>query len=564
MKHAILIPFALCAWLVLCVTSTSAQSVALFDELAPLYPDSDPAEGAPEITLHVPRGSSASVHVLLTGLAEGAPIDALAPDSPAAPAIARLRDVPVEENTGLESRTEDFDRRTNPHVIRRAPFRTYDAIEPTTTPVRARGETEALRLTWRFGPDAAPGTFEIPLAIRVTSPDAERFEQTLRVRLIVHEATVPPAGADTVGFTNWINLGNIARYHNLEPWSEPYWNMLAQYAELIHDARQNTFLIPWGAVFHVEGTEDRLLGAKQMVLDTDRLERLVSLFTDAGMHTIEMGHPLGRKGGEWSATTFVVNQTGEDIRSAEGEAQLRDAFQQLSKAVDQHGWRDRWVQHLADEPIDANADAYRRAAEITREALDVPIFEATMTRSLAQAVDIWCPQVQNWQRAQSFFDERQAAGDRVWVYTCLIPGGPWCNRLLDMEHLRQVWIGWMIAEHDLDGYLHWGLNAWRSDPFEQSVHIHTSERNPRNKLPAGDTHAIYPGETGPLSSLRLEAQRIGLEDAELIRTLRAHNPAAATTIVESVVRGFDDYSTDIAAYRDARRRLLEASDALSR
>ena len=36
--------------------------------------------------------------------------------------ISRLHSVPVEENTGLGSRTEQFEGVTNPHVVRRAPF----------------------------------------------------------------------------------------------------------------------------------------------------------------------------------------------------------------------------------------------------------------------------------------------------------------------------------------------------------------------------------------------------------------------------------------------------------
>jgi len=92
----------------------------------------------------------------------------------------------------------------------------------------------------------------------------------------------------------------------------------------------------------------------------------------------------------------------------------------------------------------------------------VKIFEATMSLSLVGAVDHWCPQVQEYQKHRDFFEQRKKAGDAVWVYTCLAPGGPWLNRLLDQERLRQVYLGWALAKYDLAGFLHWGFNHYRS------------------------------------------------------------------------------------------------------
>ena len=62
----------------------------------------------------------------------------------------------------------------------------------------------------------------------------------------------------------------------------------------------------------------------------------------------------------------------------------------------------------------------------------------------------------------------------------------------------------------LDGFLHWGLNQYHADPFAQSVVDHTAAPGTENRLPAGDTHVLYPGPDGPWSSVRFEAHRIGL------------------------------------------------------
>jgi hypothetical protein len=171
-------------------------------------------------------------------------------------------------------------------------------------------------------------------------------------------------------------------------------------------------------------------------------------------------------------------------------------------------------------------------------------------------VDYWCPQVQEYQSHRDFFDGRNKAGGAVWVYTCLAPGGPWLNRLLDQERLRPVYLGWALVKYDLAGFLHWGLNHYRpgTDPFDQSVVPHGE--GPPNFLPAGDSHIVYPGKEGPLSGQRFEAQRVGLEDAELLRLTKAADATHAQSIIRQVFRSFDEYETDVKAYRAAKRELL--------
>ena len=47
--------------------------------------------------------------------------------------FSEVLDVPVEQNTGLDSRTERFKGNINPYVIRRAPFRIFEIIKPLSS-----------------------------------------------------------------------------------------------------------------------------------------------------------------------------------------------------------------------------------------------------------------------------------------------------------------------------------------------------------------------------------------------------------------------------------------------
>ncbi|MBA4388704.1 MAG: hypothetical protein C0404_12035 [Verrucomicrobia bacterium] len=69
--------------------------------------------------------------------------------------------------------------------------------------------------------------------------------------------------------------------------------------------------------------------------------------------------------------------------------------------------------------------------------------------------------------------------------------------------------------------------------------------------------AVYPGEGGPRSGVRFEAQREGSEDFELLRMLERTKPRQAATMVRSVTNGFGSYTKDLRVFRAARRKLLK-------
>jgi hypothetical protein len=519
----------------------------LRDSLENLYPDSPARAAGRGLRLDVARGGTAAVHVLLNALPKSAPLKAslLSQNGRAVSADwFRLLDVPVEVNTGPGAFVEK-EGEPNPYVVRRAPFRTYDAMQPVRGSVKADSDTLALRMHLPIPADSRPGRRDIVVRIR-----CRREQLDLPLVIHVHPPVVPPAGSSSFPYTNWFSYDIIAQRHNLTLWSEAYWHMLRRYARLMARARQNVFWIPLDKVFTFKGG--------RLVLNADRLRRIVKTFTGEGLHWIEGGHFGGRTTSEWTCPTFCVGLADKVIAtSPEGNAAIAAMGRQLMAEIERNGWRGRWIQHIADEPIRENADSYRIFAGMVRKYMPgVPILDATMHEFLVGSVDIWCPQVQEYEKHREHFERQKALGDKVWFYTCCSPGGPWLNRLLDQELLRPALFGWNAALHGLDGFLHWGLNhyAAKQDPFRQSVVEHTDN----NRLPAGDTHIVYPGRDGPWSSLRLEAQREGFEDYEFLSRLKAKSPQTARRILKLAIRRADDYVKDVAAFRAARRALLAA------
>ncbi len=519
----------------------------LRDSLEFLYPDSKiDQRPCRNMSIDVARRGFISVHILLNALKVGANIrlSLLCRGKKVRQAKwFRLVDVPVEENTGTVNFTERSDNKKNRHVIRRAPFRVYDPMEPISSRYRALAPTMVFRLQLPLAADDRPGQRDY--IIEVCSGQ-EKVEMKLKV--MVHKAVIPPAGAKSFCYTNWFELQNIAKHHRVKMWSEAHWRMIRQYADLMVHGRQNTFMLGQHNIFKKTN--------QGQVLDQQRLHRLVKLFSQAGMHYIEGGHLATRN--DWEDKRFVLGKKGILATSPEGDLAISHIGKQLMREITANNWQDRWIQHVADEPWGESCKDYRILAGIVRKYMPgIPLLDALMDPALSGSVDIWCPQIKDFQEQRAHFDSVRKVGDKVWFYTCCTPGGKWLNRLLDMELLRPALLGWGAALFRLDGFLHWGLN-WHGDkPFDQSVVVRA---NSNNCFPAGDSHVVFPGKGGPWSSLRFEAHREGLEDYQLLHQLQAKNPRTADKITCRAIRAFDDYTRDVKVFRAARKALLKASE----
>lgn len=532
----------------------SALQVSFVDELADLFPDSKcPAPSLVNNALDVPRGGIAGFHILLNSLQKGQELSFTVTHSGRTVPLAkwyRLIDVPVEKNTGLKERLGT----DNPYVIRKAPFRVFDALREIKSPLKIKAATTALRLEIPVTVTEEPGTRRFDITLKTANQT-----KNLTLDLNIHKAVLPNVGKDTIRFTNWFNLDRIASHHNLELFSAQYWDMLDKYAQLMARSRQNTFWVPLSAVFEKQDDGTYLL-------NRPRLRRFVQLFTNAGLYYIEGGHVATRTKGEWLSKSFsIMDANGPIATSQEGDRLLQKICKQLMEEIEANGWQNRWIQHVTDEPVESNAVQYRIIAGMVRKYMpNLPILDANMETTMAGielygAQDIWCPKANSYEQYRQAYDEMKSRGDRVWFYTCLDPRGPFLNRFMDYERMRPMLMGWAAILYDLDGFLHWGLNWYpfeppkpdSADPFSPTI---------EGDLPPGDTHVVYPAPDGPLSSTRLEAHRIGFEDYELLKMLKAKDPQRTRTVINKVIRSFSDYTKEPKIYRAARRELLKALD----
>lgn len=522
-----------CVSLAFAAVAGGPQAV-LTDPLEWLYPDSRVETARPLAETDVPANGVAEANVLLNGLKAGEPVR-FSCDVPGGEWFL-CHDVPVEKNTGPNGSVETV-AVTNAFVTRDAPFRVYDALEPLTgDAVPVKGSTAALR--FRLRKFAAMGANRVTLTV---SQGAFRAELPFAVN--VHAVTVPSVGKTSFKYTNWMNYNAMATNHGLEPWSEAHWKMIERYVALAVYGRQNMVQV---RVFH-DGWR----------IDEEKTARFVAMLDKLGVAWLEGPHLCRFSGGNWHDKSFSPHGCTNLSTSAVGAAHLGKMATLLAALVEKRGWKDRWYQHVADEPADHNVKEYRMTCSIVRKYMPgFRLFDAVETPDMAGALDAYCPKNYAYETRQAEFDAlRTRNGDELWCYTCCYPGGKWMNRLLDNEVLRPVLLPWGCLLFGLDGYLHWGYNQFdrTNDPLRVGI---AEDAHIDVRLPPGDRNIVYAGPDGPWPSVRLEAMRQGFEDLELLKLLVRRNKAAADALVKSIVRGFGDYTLDPAAYRVARRALL--------
>lgn len=426
-------------------------------------------------------------------------------------------------------------------LVRLAPADFPDELLDATSIDIPAGQCQPVLLRLATPANATPGIYSGAVHVEVGWGDFE-----LPVRLEVLPIDFPEKTRLLV--TNWFGTGEIARHHGVEEWSDEHWAWLRVYARAMADHHQNVVLTSIGLV-DVIAEDDGTYS-----YDFTRFDRWVELFDSEGMAArIELSHLGSRKTGEWECPEFVFSPRPATRRSdgSATEVPVPEFVHALQEHLRERGWLERAMLHIADEPIPVNEGSWRQLSRVVAEAApDLRRIDAIHVTDLDGDLEVWVPQLNFFDEAHSGLMAKQAAGTaEVWFYIAWVPQGKYPNRLVDMATIKTRLPHWMNYLYGAPGYLHWGLNWWT---------IEFGHFSP------GDEWIVWPGEYGPRSSLRYEAQREGIEDYEYLAMLEdlrraAGDPdpgARSRELSGRIIRSITDYDKDPAALQSVRETLL--------
>ncbi len=264
-------------------------------------------------------------------------------------------------------------------------------------------------------------------------------------------------------------------------------------------------------------------------------------------------------------------------------ASLRQRLDALIPAMKQAGMLDRCIVYGWDERGPDWHDEIRYAAQMLRDDYGgMPLMMAgtdaapgtygTDSSLSGLANIIYCPPMQHYNPALAA--RARANGNRIWWYEV------WW--IIEDPLVRSRLIPWQSFKVGAEGYLFWCLNRFVGN--DQPVFDPDDPKTRMTWNPALDggyenstAMYVYPGKDGPISSLRLENFRDGIEDyellvlgrdmltdlekqddadAEIIRNLRR-----ATSLEDDFVKDHVDYSKDPVLLENHRRVLIKAIES---
>lgn len=166
--------------------------------------------------------------------------------------------------------------------------------------------------------------------------------------------------------------------------------------------------------------------------------------------------------------------------------------------------------------------------------------------SLAKSFRCFIFLPRNWLAAMKSLlglQERKKTGQGNELLFVRRPAHP--NTLTYSPAIEARMIPWLAAHYGLDGYLRWAYNSWSDkDPYNKPVF----------NFIQGDDYYIYPGENGPVSSIRWELLKEGIEDFELLRIVDSKQKKEA---IDMAVRNRDGRQKSVTDFENARKLLIQ-------
>ena len=435
-------------------------------------------------------------------------------------------------------------------------------------------QKQAFWFSLRTPEKAAPGNYVLTVRLQMYDRKGEKpvgrpLVRKLTVR--VHNVVLKPHRGFCV--THWIYCDCIAAWYRTNGFDERFWKLLEAYLRNMAEHGQDAVYVP---VFTPSLDKDKIpsqllkvkrLGKGRYSFDWSDVKRYVALARKCGIRQLEWCHLASQGGAKHAIRIYEGQGEGEKLLWPDGTPStapvyaefLRAYLPELKKFLDENGLFKASFFHISDEPHGEEALAnYRAVRAMILEA--APWFTATDALSelaFAREKLVEMPDV-ILMKALDFIRE----GITCSCYYCGGPRAKYLNHLIDTALPKVAMHGFVFYRWPFTGFLHWGYNYWNvfgtrtlSDPFSS-----LNGRDGGGLVPDaghGDMFVVYPGEDGPIDSIRWEVFAEAMQDYDLMQTLGIARDADFMREVKS----FEEFPKTVEWRRRIRARLFRIADA---
>ena len=428
------------------------------------------------------------------------------------------------------------------------------------------GTWHSLWITAKLDGSVAAGSYPITIILS----DGEVTESKIMTVEVI-DALLPKQ--DMI-FTQWFHADCLADYYHVSVFSEEHWTLIDKFMKTAADNGINMMLTPiftppLDTEVGYERTTVQLMDIEKeggsYHFNFDKLRRWIQVCKNNDIQYYEIAHLFSQWGLEFTPN-IVAMENGEEKRIfgwhvTSEDSEYENFLSQLLPALDgvlrEEGVNQNTFFHISDEPHEEHLERYMKLKNMVKRYIPNYKFIDALSDFEFYRQGVVDHPIPSTNRIQPFIDNKVPD---LWSYYCCSQGKDVSNRFMSMPSYRNRVIGLQFYKFDVKGFLHWGYNFYNSalslkkiNPFMVTDCINTYQ--------SGDAFSVYPGENGPLESLRILVFYDALQDARALKLLESYigRNAVVALIEQEAGMGiqFDKYPHDKAFLLQLREKVNE-------
>lgn len=337
-------------------------------------------------------------------------------------------------------------------------------------------------------------------------------------------------------FTQWFHCDCISSYYGLEPLSEAHWEYIDRFMKLASEGGINMLMTP---IFTL-ALDTEVGGERPTVqlvdiacdkgeyrFDFTKLKRWLLLCAKNNIEYIELS-PLFTQWGAEHTPKIEISEDGKRVKkfgwhtdslSDEYKSFLSCFIPALISYLKENWDISKVYYHISDEPNERHLERYGRVHDFIKPYMsEIKHIDALSSVDFYKKGYVDEP-VSSTIVINNFID---AKVENLWAYYCCGEGKyNLSNRFIAMPSYRNRIIGVQLYKYGIKGFLQWGYNFYYS--FDSGKLLNPFIENDGDGLfPAGDAFSVYPGNDGPLASLRFYVFAEALADMRAFELLESY------------------------------------------
>lgn len=434
------------------------------------------------------------------------------------------------------------------------------------------GKLQPVWITLYVPEGVQAGEYQGELTVKIANAAPLR----LHIDVTVWDFTLPRSSFLKTAFGLWDNF--LSKYHNLPENTPAFAALRRKYTDNMLAHRIS---------FRNTGINYRLKADGVPTADFSDFDQKLKADLEKGRNCFFYGLNFGAAGKVGTPEVLKMNvydeAAGKMVSYPFGPAfsekfnrTVTAVFRNWVKHLKAGGWFKPAYNYTCDEPGRESYEFIRKVTDLIHSVdkeikTVVPMTDfSDDPANVPEGIDVWvyhahCNDINDSIRRE--IDKRRGQGKEMWWYVS------WEHFLTTQELLAHRAYFWKMWKYNITGLLYWTINSWTADPWK-NLHRWAPPYKARQRLDFGNAFLVYPGETGPVNTIRWELLRDGIEDYDYFALLKeklavlkqADNKNNAALIesaekvlrlAESLVKNTNTFTGDARKIYDIRRKIAE-------